>query len=461
MDTLYVSTATNVSSTSEQPTCIPIIDSMETELDFAIDLPMELHQEHRAKIAMGQLRVRIHGAELKNEQLVLSDQARYTVVRDDGLRQLSERHLQSSGILTIAVLRISTRDAAPTATATNLTRAMFGPGITVATQYQACSMGQLQLQMVGSVWEMQLPQAVTDFASAADLVTATQRQFKLQNGQEVSKLADKVVMCLPPGTGDWAASAGVGHWRAQFNNDWCTSLSGLMHELGHTLGLLHAAADGIDYADRSGYMGSGYADNTWPRKCFNGYNSWKLGWYASRHVTVNPLTDGNRLVKLATFVDAATAASDEYVVLNIANQYYLVYNLAKDFNVDTEQKKNQVTITQTTVNGTNSLAGLSAGSQYVVPNFGGSGRTLVIAACRSAAASRVGGGGSEVMVLSIALDQSHCASESNSSNSSTAVQSPPSATPPSPSTTSTVSQVTSIWQLLHHVLTRLRHSIGF
>jgi hypothetical protein len=224
MDTLYVSTATNVSSTSEQPTCIPIIDGMETELDFAIDLPMELHQEHRAKIAMGQLWVRIHGAELKNEQLVLSDQARYTVVRDDGLRQLSERHLQSSGILTIAVLRISTRDAAPIATATNLTKAMFGPGITVATQYQACSMGKLQLQMVGSVWEMQLPQAVTDFASAADLVTATQKQFKLQNGQEVSKLADKVVMCLPPGTGDWAASAGVGHWRAQFNNDWCTSL---------------------------------------------------------------------------------------------------------------------------------------------------------------------------------------------------------------------------------------------
>jgi Gametolysin peptidase M11 len=226
-----------------------------------------------------------------------------------------------------------------------------------------------------------------------------------------------------------------------------------MHELGHTLGLRHAAADGIDYADRSGYMGSGYTDNTWPRKCFNGYNSWKLGWYASRHGTVNPLSDGNRLVKLATFVDAATAASDEYVVLNIADQFYLVYNLARDFNVDTEQKKNQVTITQPTVNGTNSLAGLSAGSEYVVPNFGGSGRTLVIAACRSAA-SGVGGGGSEVMVLSIALDQSQCANDSNSSNSSnssTAVQSPPSATPPSPSTTSTV---TSVWQLLHHVLTR-------
>jgi hypothetical protein len=50
MDTLYLS-ATNVSSTTEQPTCIPIVDGMETELDFAIELPMELYQEHRAEIA--------------------------------------------------------------------------------------------------------------------------------------------------------------------------------------------------------------------------------------------------------------------------------------------------------------------------------------------------------------------------------------------------------------------------
>jgi Gametolysin peptidase M11 len=478
MDTLYVSAA-NVSSTTEQPTCIPIVDGTETELDFAIDLPMDLHKAHRAEIAMGQLWVRIHGAKLQDEELAVSNQARYTVVHDnDGLRRLSERHLQSNGILTIAVLRISTRDAAPTATATDLGNAIAGPGVNVATQYQACSMGQLQLQMVGNVVEIQLPQAVTDFASAADLVTATQKQFKAMNsGQEVTKLADKVILCLPPGTGDWAASAGVGHWRAQFNNDWCTSLSGLMHELGHTLGLLHAAADGIDYGDRSWYMGSGYTDATWPRKCFNGYNSWKLGWYASRHVTVNPLIEGNRLVKLAAFVDYATtaAAADEYVVLNIANQYYLVYNMAQDFNIDTEQKKNQVTITQPTVNGTNSLAGLSAGSEYAVPNFGGSGRTLVMAACRVGS----GVGGSALMVLSIALDQSYCANDNvgnnNSNSNSTAIQSSPSATPPassassppvsvappSPSTSApAVSNVTSIWQLLRHVLTRIRRSIG-
>jgi Gametolysin peptidase M11 len=404
-DTLILSKE-NVSSTREQTTCLPIVNEVETDLDFSIDLPEDLVKANIADIEMGKLLVKVIGAEMVDDKLVIGQRPQFEVVHDHRLRHLQERHLQSTGVMTLAVIRISTSDAAPTASAATLKNALFGGLINFATQYDSCSFGKLKWKMAGSgVIDVRLPNKVSAYASSAELVTAAQKQLKAQNGgKEVSSMGNKVFMCLPPGTGDWAASAGINHWRAQFNNDWCTSLSGIVHELGHTMGLLHAAADGVEYADRSGYMGSGYTNGKWPRKCFNGFNSWRFGWYSTRHLSHNPLTDGDRLVKLATFVDFKKTAMDEVVLINIANQYYLEYNRAKGFNIHTEHAVNQVSVTQPNSHGTNRLAGLSAGAQYEVPNFNGSSQTLIIAACQTLTGSL----GSEIMVLSLAMGQSLC-----------------------------------------------------
>jgi hypothetical protein len=78
-----------------------------------------------------------------------------------------------------------------------------------------------------------------------------------------------------------------------------------MHELGHTVGLIHSGAGPSVYGDESGYMVrpslanvlaardenssvlslsvafvvQGYGDKAvkWPRKCFNALNHWQLG----------------------------------------------------------------------------------------------------------------------------------------------------------------------------------------
>jgi hypothetical protein len=75
-------------------------------------------------------------------------------------------------------------------------------------------------------------QRVAEFTSASALVTAAQKQIKNDLGiSSVADLAEKVLFCLPPGTpGDWIASAGMGHWRAQFNDEWCLSLTGTWTE---------------------------------------------------------------------------------------------------------------------------------------------------------------------------------------------------------------------------------------
>ena len=188
------------------------------------------------------------------------------------------------------------------------------------------------------------------------------------------------------------------------NNEWCTSLSGTVHELGHTLGLLHSNANGAAYADRSGYMGSGYTDTVKPRKCFNGYQSHYLGWYSDKEVEVNPVSKGE-LVRLAAFVDYDKATSNEKVIINVLDKYFLLFNRAELFNQETEQQQNLVTITEPLSTGTELRAGLGAGQSYDIPNFQGSSQTLKIKVCREESGQ---GLSADVMIVSIAMDSDLC-----------------------------------------------------
>jgi len=62
------------------------------------------------------------------------------------------------------------------------------------------------------------------------------------------------MFCAPASMGNWVASAGLGHWWAQFNDPWCLSLMVTMHELGHMIGLLHANENGSMYEDTTGII---------------------------------------------------------------------------------------------------------------------------------------------------------------------------------------------------------------
>ena len=426
LDTMYFNETSNTTFTNEQITCIPIVKNVELEeFEFPITLPTIILTQYEKEIMMGTLLVEISDAMIDNDDLVTSLQSQYSVVNaTQHNRHLISRHLQIKPVMTVAVIRITTSDAQPTQSASQIKSTLFNAnGINFVTQYNAISYGKLVWSLSSTgVIDIQVPNSVASYGTATALVTAAQKLVKSQyQVSEVSALADRVMMCLPPGTGNWAASAGVNHWRAQFNNDWCTSLSGTMHELGHTMGLLHAQANGVEYADRSGYMGSGYTSSTSPRKGFEGYNSWQFGWYSDRHFIIYPKTDGSRLVKVASFVDYKKAATDEYVVLNINDQYYLMYNTQKGFNIDTEQKQNQVTVTEGLSTGTNSLAGLSVGgTTFTVSNYQGSGQALIVEACKT----MTGSSGASIMQISIALGKSVCGTtdstqyeEQNTSNS--------------------------------------------
>lgn len=147
---------------------------------------------------------------------------------------------------------------------------------------------------------------------------------------------------------------------------------------------------------------AGHKAVDWPKKCFNGRENWALDWYEDR-TTELELIDAGHLIKVASFVDYNRTDDDQSVIVKVGD-FYLQYNTAKDFNIDTEEKKDQLTVTGVGEGGSEGLAGLSEGEQYIVPNFQNTSRSLVIEACQKGISSR----GAAVFVVSISLDASLC-----------------------------------------------------
>jgi hypothetical protein len=388
----------------EQFACIPIVDGKESSELYKINLPNEIVNQNQKSIHQGNLFLSITHISLHEGKVTLSDESEITVIPDPTSHKRTA-NVGVIGTMTITVVRISTRDSTPTFSAKELEEGMFDPtNVNVMTQYLACSSNQLRWQMASSgVIEVFVDAPVSDFPGALPLISAAQQVLRAQ-GIEVSRLADKVLFIVPNGTGKWVASSSVNHWRAQFNDEWGLSLTALMHEIGHTVGLLHSNENGVAYGDATGYMASGHKQKDWPRKCFNGLENSQLGWFKDRELRISQGFEMGFIIKLATFVDYQKALQDEPVIINIADKLFLQYNRAKEFNIDTEEKKDQVTATAPGQGGTDGLAGLDIKQQYTIQNFLNSGRTLIIEVC----AKLIGQNKADIALMSIAYDKSLC-----------------------------------------------------
>jgi hypothetical protein len=220
---------TNVGTNEQQISCIQIINGEETDDLLDLTLPDDIADLNRASIELADLYLSIPGATIKGNSVVIPATPVFIVLDPPEQR----RHLSSASIgpKTLAIVRVSTSDKSPIFSANALRNGIFGNGINMKTQYEACSFGQLRWEPapVGAagVLEVQVGQRMSEFTSGPTLVTAAQKQIKKEFGiSSVAELGDKVMFCLPAGTGGWIASAGLNHWRAQFNDEWCLSLTG-------------------------------------------------------------------------------------------------------------------------------------------------------------------------------------------------------------------------------------------
>merc|ERR1712176_790967 len=184
--------------------------------------------------------------------------------------------------------------------------------------------------------------------------------------EEVKDVFDLVLFCQPPGSNfdgstSWIAWAYINGYQSSYNDEWCQSLSGQMHEVGHNLGLGHSGYGRDEYADTSGYMGYSNLSSEFPRKCYNGHKSYELGWYPNQMGSIDPLDlDGGSqdfmLIGIADY-DSSSSSSDSgdnnvFVTLKLEYEgdeggldWYINFNNADDeINPDSTFGKNSVFI---------------------------------------------------------------------------------------------------------------------
>jgi hypothetical protein len=154
---------------------------------------------------------------------------------------------------------------------------------------------------------------------------------------------------------------------------------------------------------------------------FSGFVDREARWTAS---------NSGALFRLASFTNYDNTTPNEPVILNLGDQYYVNYNKAELYNFQTEEKANQVVVTQVPAPGiqTNGLAGIDIGGSYVISNFQGT-QDLHIKVCRKES----GSGGFEIMVVSVALDQDVCNAPPTPPVAPAPVSSPVKAPNPAPS----------------------------
>lgn len=70
----------------------------------------------------------------------------------------------------------------------------------------------------------------------------------------------KVIFCFPRGSqkngnANWLGYAYLNGWNGYYNDEWCSSLSTLAHEIGHNLNLGHSGVPGgSEYGDEIGMV---------------------------------------------------------------------------------------------------------------------------------------------------------------------------------------------------------------
>eukprot|EP00547_Thalassionema_nitzschioides_P015415 CAMPEP_0194239802 /NCGR_PEP_ID=MMETSP0158-20130606/6152_1 /TAXON_ID=33649 /ORGANISM="Thalassionema nitzschioides, Strain L26-B" /LENGTH=506 /DNA_ID=CAMNT_0038974361 /DNA_START=68 /DNA_END=1585 /DNA_ORIENTATION=+ len=314
--------------------------------------------------------------------------------KDKGKSQVyGRRRLASTGMKQTLIVRAEFETSTGTNEA-NLSNYILGIGndpVNLASQYSACSYEQLTFEPVpnnsnyngltptdGVITVVDPDQSVNGIA---DSVIRNRMRDLIGGSQGV---ADHVLLCIPPGTnGGWIAYAYVNHWLSVYNNNWCNYVSGLMHEIGHNLGLAHSG-EAQAYDDQSGMMGYSYSNNNAPEMCFNAAKTFQLGWFPTYHFERTHNNSFNDQISLVGFVEKTfrpnLSPDDFKMIIKLTgsnNDYYVHFNRKVGFNSGTAEGGDQVLVATRSAgvgyDASTLLSKLNANGAYTISGFGSQG----------------------------------------------------------------------------------------
>ena len=318
------------------------------------------------------------------------------------------RNLQSSR--TILALRVTVSGiGAPSVSTDEIYLRLFSDGNSFKHQMARCSGGAFQVNPTN--WGIMEVYVNANWGtSRGDIISqATSTALSsIGNGYtDIRQAANHVMFIMPNMNDGYVGSAEVCNaglsCTSQFGDVHGTSLTVLMHELGHNLGLKHASASGSEYGDKTSNMGISSAEIGGPLACYNGANHWYLGWFPDGRLDLTSVPSNPITVNIPAFVDYSETAyaSDQYVLVKAGN-FYIQYNRAKDHNMGARAMPDQLVITWDGNPGpsgqTQLITGLDMSNSYY-----SDGSTVAIQVCNV-----VMNGNVDYMVVSIGQGSTNC-----------------------------------------------------
>ncbi|KAL7564449.1 hypothetical protein ACA910_001545 [Epithemia clementina (nom. ined.)] len=323
----------------------------------------------------------------------------------------------SVGSKSILVVKVVAKNngliSAVTGSETHLSDSVFGTygdPVNLKSQYSKCSKSKFNVvpaeygdqgaanRILNGIVTVEVDTDVSQGPNAlADAaIGKLQQMFNLGSQSPRGILTDFILFALPPDTKvglsnptklmNTAFSDGGG-WKSYFRGDFVTFPSFQMHEVGHLLGLGHASEGDNAYGDATGMMGPSYSLDDGPQMCFNGAHMHALGWYAINGIVeINEPTTGTNVDLVgfpkATGITLIRIVNPSFTPTSSAyKDIYVQFNWAKDYNKDTKEAPNTVTVMGGLRN-TNSWSFLYAkmlsGNVYAQTDFFATGCSLEI-----------------------------------------------------------------------------------
>ena len=180
------------------------------------------------------------------------------------------------GDKTVLIVRVIAKDKSTSKSESQLSDSVFGTNgdkVNLKSQFGACSKGKLNIIPAASrtrngntisagstTVTVKVKTKDGDQKMVNAITNALNDNFGVSNP---NLLADHVMYCLPSKTMSGIAYAWYNSWNSVYSDDWCTSVSAQMHEIGHNLNLKHSGEiDGQtnnQYGDQSGMVSAALA----------------------------------------------------------------------------------------------------------------------------------------------------------------------------------------------------------